>query len=116
MRDRIYVAGPYTKGDVAVNVRNAFEAANRLADLGFAPFVPHSTHFWHMMFPRPYEFWLELDRQFLPCCAALLRLQGASAGADQEVELAKKLGIPVFEDIDRLVEFFTNDSNQKGSM
>jgi hypothetical protein len=47
---RIYVAGPYTKGDVAVNVRNAFEAANRLADVGFAPFVPHATHFWHMLF------------------------------------------------------------------
>src|SRR5262245_28823134 len=26
MRAKIYVAGPYTKGDVAINVRNAFEA------------------------------------------------------------------------------------------
>lgn len=42
---RVYVAGPYTNGDVAVNVRTAYEAADRLADLGFAPFVPHSTHF-----------------------------------------------------------------------
>src|SRR5262245_4927589 len=70
MRAKIYVAGPYSKGDVAVNVRNAFEAANQLADLGFAPFVPHSTHFWHMLFPRPYEFWLTLDNQFLPYCDA----------------------------------------------
>jgi hypothetical protein len=50
MNARIYVAG---KGDVAVNVRNAHMAANKLADLGFAPFVPHATHFWHMLFPRP---------------------------------------------------------------
>ena len=50
---RIYIAGPYTNGDVAVNVRTAYEAANQLADLGFAPFVPHATHFWHMLFPRP---------------------------------------------------------------
>jgi hypothetical protein len=116
MKGRIYIAGPYTNGDVAVNVRNAYEAANRLADLGFAPFVPHSTHFWHMMFPRPYEFWLELDRQFLPCCAALVRLAGASTGADQEVELAKRLGVPVFDDIDKLVQFFKDVPNQKGSM
>jgi hypothetical protein len=103
---KIYVAGPYTKGDVAVNVRNAFEAADRLADLGFAPFVPHHTHFWHMLFPRPYEFWLELDRQFLPCCDALLRLPGESSGADREVALAGRLGKPVFHSIDDLVSHF----------
>ena len=40
---RIYVAGPYTNGEVAINVRNAYEAANQLAELGFAPFVPHAT-------------------------------------------------------------------------
>ena len=110
---RVYVAGPYTKGDVAVNVRNAYEAANRLADLGFAPFVPHATHFWHMLFPRPYEFWLELDNQFLPCCAAVLRLPGASNGADKEVQLAEALGIPVFTEIDRLVEWFKTRTSKK---
>jgi hypothetical protein len=103
---RIYVAGPYTNGDVAVNVRNAYEAATRLADLGFAPFVPHATHFWHLLFPRPYEFWLELDNEFLPCCAAVLRLPGPSNGADKEVQLAERLGIPVFHEISRLAEFF----------
>lgn len=109
---RIYVAGPYTKGDVAVNVRNAFEAANRLADLGFAPFVPHATHFWHMLFPRPYEFWLDLDNQFLPCCEGVLRLSGESSGADNEVQLAGTLGIPVFTEIDSLVEYFRSRANK----
>lgn len=103
---RIYVAGPYTKGDVAVNVRNAYEAANRLADLGFAPFVPHATHFWHLLFPRPYEFWLDLDNQFLPHCEAVLRLPGQSSGADKEVDLAKGLGIPVFTEINEIVAHF----------
>lgn len=111
---RIYVAGPYTNGDIAVNVRNAFEAANRLADLGFAPFVPHATHFWHMLFPRPYKFWLELDNQFLPCCAAVLRLPGQSSGADGEVELAMHLGIPVFQDIGKLAEFFGRTPSKEG--
>jgi Domain of unknown function (DUF4406) len=106
MKARVYIAGPYTTGDVAVNVRKAYEAANKLADLGFAPFVPHATHFWHMLFPRPYEFWLELDAEFLPSCNAVLRLPGASNGADGEVEQARQLSIPVFEDIKALSEYF----------
>jgi len=103
---RVYIAGPYTSGDVAVNVRNAYAAADRLADLGFAPFVPHATHFWHMLFPRPYEFWLELDNQFLPFCEAVLRLPGLSSGADKEVVLAQEIGIPVFTEIAELVRHF----------
>lgn len=103
---KIYVAGPYTIGDVAVNVRNAFELANKLADLGYAPFVPHYSHFWHMMFPRPYEFWLELDNQFLPHCDALIRLPGESSGSDKEEKLAKSLNIPVFYNIEDLNNFF----------
>lgn len=103
---RIYVAGPYSQGDVAINVRKAYEAADRLASLGFAPFVPHSTHFWHMLFPRPYDFWLELDNQFLPLCEGVLRLPGLSRGADKEVNLAKTLNIPVFTDIGDLVNHF----------
>lgn len=106
MKARVYVAGPYTNGDVALNVRNAYEAANRLADLGFAPFVPHATYFWHMLFPRPYEFWLDLDNQFLPCCEAVLRLPGPSSGADKEVLLAQGLKIPVFGDIVDLIKYF----------
>jgi hypothetical protein len=113
---RIYVAGPYTKGDVAVNVRTAYEAANRLADLGFAPFVPHATHFWHMLYPRPYEFWLALDNEFLQCCAAVLRLPGESSGADKEVQLARDIGMPVFTKIDDLTNYFTNgDVNGGGA-
>ena len=103
---KIYIAGPYSKGDVAKNIRNAFKIANDLADLGFAPFVPHATHFWHIIFPRPYEFWLELDKQFLPLCDALLRIPGESSGADKEVKLAKELNIPVFYTIDELRKYY----------
>jgi hypothetical protein len=106
MRGKVYVAGPYTKGDVAQNVYNAIRTANQLADRGFAPFVPQFTHFWHMMFHRPYEFWLELDNQFLPCCDAVLRIRGESSGADEEVKLAQGRGIPVFTDIEELDRHF----------
>ncbi len=103
---RVYVAGPYSKGDVAVNVRKAVLAADFLRDSGFAPFIPHLTHFWHMLAPRPYEDWLDLDNQFLPACDAVLRIPGESSGADKEVALAESLGIPVFFSHSELGEHF----------
>ena len=103
---KVYVAGPYTKGDVAINVNNAIAAANVLADLGYAPFVPHLGHHWDMMFPRPYEFWLELNYQYLACCDAVLRIPGESSGADSEVLFGQRLGIPVFHSIDELKVHF----------
>lgn len=101
---RVYVAGPYSKGDVAVNVRKAICAADELWAAGFAPYLPHLTHFWHILVPHPYEEWLDLDNQFIPVCDALFRMPGESSGADKEVALARSLGIPVFctkEDLQR---------------
>jgi hypothetical protein len=103
---KIYVAGPYSKGDVTTNVRKAFEAANELANNGFAPFVPHYTHFWDILFPRSYEFWLQLDEQFLYCCDAVLRIPGESSGADKEVKAAENNSIPVFFSIESLKKHF----------
>ena len=104
-RCKVYIAGPYTKGDVAINVKTAIETANELIELGFIPFIPHLTHFWHMICPQPYEFWLELDNKFLPLCECVLRIPGESSGADAEVLLAKKQGIPVFYSIKELTDF-----------
>lgn len=96
MRPKVYVAGPYTKGDVAVNVRRAIEVGSELHDAGFMPFIPHLTHFWHFITPKPYEVWLSVDNEWLPLCDALLRLPGESSGSDKEVSLAQSLGIPVY--------------------
>lgn len=92
----IYVASPYTKGDVAVNVRNNLDAADKLAKAGFIPFAPLLTHFWHLLFPHPYEFWCDQDNAWVAKCDCLVRLPGDSSGADKEVALAESLGIPVF--------------------
>lgn len=93
---KIYVAGPYTKGDVALNVRKAIEAGDKLFKAGHHPFIPHLTHFWHLICPGPYEQWLAIDLEWLPLCQVVVRLPGDSSGADNEVEVAKKLGIPVY--------------------
>ena len=92
----IYVASPYTKGDVAVNVRNNLAVADQLAQAGFYPFAPLLTHFWHLLFPHPYEFWCEHDNAWIERCDALVRLPGESTGADREVKLAEARGMPVY--------------------
>jgi Domain of unknown function (DUF4406) len=115
MRGKIYVAGPYSKGDKEKNVHEAIRVANALADLGFAPYVPHFTHYWDIRHNRPYEFWLELDNQFLPCCDAVLRIPGESSGADKEVVLAQKVGLPIFTNIDELVAHYDRTEADHGA-
>jgi len=102
---RVYVAGPYTKPDPAVNVRNAILVGARLLDAGHVPFIPHLAHFWHLVSPRPYEDWMQLDMAWIEVCEAMFRIPGESAGADREVARAKELGIPVFHDLNSLCCF-----------
>lgn len=100
---KIYIASPYTLGDVAVNVKVQMDTADVLMTHGFAPFVPLLSHFLHMNCPRPYEDWLALDNAWIPGCDAILRLPGKSSGADKEVALADSLDIPVFYEIEKLI-------------
>ncbi len=104
MKQLVYIAAPYTKGDVAVNVHNVIEVADKLVDAGYMVYVPHLTHFWHIISPKPWEFWIELDSYILPYCTVVLRLAGDSEGADREVEQAKVYHIPVFYDVHDLME------------
>lgn len=96
---RVYVAGPYTQGDVAQNVRRAIEVGNNLLEAGHTPFIPHLTHFWHLLYPQDSMTWITWCLAWLEQCEALIRLPGASHGADTEVSRARQLGIPVFTSV-----------------
>ncbi len=93
---KIYVAGPYTKGDVAQNVRNAIYTGNNLRALGHTPFIPHLTHFWHMLLPHEIDYWYAYDIEWLKECDAVFRIEGESRGADDEVKWAETHGKPVY--------------------
>ena len=110
----IYIACPYTIGDVAQNVKRASHLFQYIADTGFMPFNPLLSHFQHMMFPREYNWWLEYDLQIIKRCDAMVRIIGESKGADQEEKFAGENGIPVhhfkgfdFESLDSLDNFLT---------
>lgn len=102
---RVYIASPYSGGDVAENVATAMFYANELMSLGVAPYCPHLSHFAHMAHHRPYEDWLALDLEWLACCHAVLRLDGHSPGADREVIRAGELGLPVFRELGELADW-----------
>ena len=98
--NRIYVAGPISKGDRETNYAAAIDAADRLLVAGWNPYVPHLCHWWHERHSHTHAEWMAHDFVWVAACDALVRLPGESAGADQEVALACRLGIPVYDGIE----------------
>lgn len=98
----VYIAGPYTKGNVEANVGNAIRAGEQVIKLGHTPYVPHLTHFWHLIYPHPVDFWYEYDLEFLRFCDCVWRLPGDSVGADNEVLFAEDNHMPIVHSIEEL--------------
>ncbi len=92
----VYVAAAYTHPDPIINTRAAIDAWVTLYDAGFIPIVPHTTLLIHLVHPMPTAAWYEYDLEILAHCGWLLRLPGASVGADREVEFAIENGIWVY--------------------
>lgn len=115
----VYVAGPYSNGGGILdpghrdlNTKTAIEMGKLIADRGHHPHVPHAATGpfdgeW------PYEKFMQLDFTIIRKWAtALYRVEGESAGADREVELAESLGIPVWthpNDIPQWLGSFSSD-------
>ena len=100
---KVYVAGPYTKGEIDQNVRNAVLAGDKVARAGYAVFIPHLSLLWGVICPHDWKFWMAQDLCWLEACDCLLRLPGESVGAALEVYRAIELGIPVYHSIGALL-------------
>lgn len=100
---RVYIAGPISNGhaakprDIYANVRRACEYYEALIQHGFTPFCPHLSYFAWLDFKEDVHWprWIELDLDFIDTCDVLLRIPGASKGADMEVKYAEEKNIPV---------------------
>ena len=105
-RKAVYVAGPITSGNPFENMLSALAVGQELIEAGFAPYVPHLTVYWdklHNPGENTWETWLEIDLPWVSKADAVLRLPGESPGADREVALAYKLGIPVYSSVPNLL-------------
>lgn len=86
----LYVAGQYTHPDPVSNTHRVIRVADIIyTETNWVPVVPHLSLLWHMV--KPHEdinFWYEYDLHLLGACAAIVRLPGASSGADAELSYA----------------------------
>lgn len=109
----ILIAGPYRSGTgddparMAANLARLEEAAHPIFALGHVPMIgewaalpilrgagggaPGSATYDAIMHPTAHRL--------LAKCDGILRLPGASAGADNDVRIARERGIPVWFDI-----------------
>lgn len=112
-RLKVYVAGPYSADNVLgvlANIRKGNRVAYELLQMGFAPFSPWLDHQFVLM-----DFTNELTVQdFYDYSMEWLRVSDAifvqgewqnSKGTKAEIEEATKLGIPVFYDRTKLVNY-----------
>ena len=95
---KIFIASPYTKGDIQENLNMQIDAANKLIDAGFNPLSLNlMCHPIELMYPRVvYKDWIDLTLEWVEKCDCLLRLPGESLGADGEVIRARALDIPFY--------------------
>lgn len=103
MVKRIYVAGPYSRGIPDETFVRVIEAAERLMARGYHPFIPHTmTFLWAVRYQHPVQYWYDFDLEWLKVCDGMVRLPGASTGADAEVAKAIEWGIPVFNSVEEV--------------
>jgi nucleoside 2-deoxyribosyltransferase len=134
-RLRVYLAGPISRGDLADNVNQATAAYIALASAGVAPFCPQWSVYASECTrvpvptgepgivvcygePLPNDLthadWLAVDFAWVEAADAVLRLPGASAGADREVEWATLLGIPVFRTVTQVIAWAAARTGEPG--
>jgi hypothetical protein len=106
----VYVSGRYS-GDIDTNIQKAREAAIELWERGFVALCPHlNTAHFERDCKVLYATYIAGDLELLEKCHAVLMLKGwkKSRGATMEFKHACKCGIPIFEDIETLVEMYAD--------
>lgn len=112
----VYIASPYSKGDVAINAHFQCKIFDQLlTDDKVIPVAPLWSHFQHLLFPRPYQDWIKYDQEMLylyDCCLRLNSqldklgyLESKSSGADAEAETFINDSKPVFYSIEDLYQW-----------
>jgi hypothetical protein len=102
----VYIAGPYTHPDPVINVHRAIEVAEAIEKEKCAVIIPHLSMIWHLVRPADIDVWYSRDLEVLVHCHALVRFEGPSSGADNEVIHARFHAIPCFNfDADSMIAF-----------
>ncbi|WP_238490938.1 DUF4406 domain-containing protein [Actinoplanes flavus] len=112
----ILIAGPYRSGTgddpalLAANLRRLEEAAWPVFQAGHVPMIGEWVALpvlrgaggTSVTDPVAAQIMYPTAERLLAHCDAVLRLPGASAGADQDVAIAQKRGIPVYHSVSEI--------------
>jgi len=107
---KIYVAGPLRNSDyrkVWDNVQRAIGIGLQLMKKGHVVFIPHLSYY-ATLHPESnidgkneHKIWMKQDLEWVISCDALFFL-GHSRGADEELSLAKKMGLKIYTTLDEV--------------
>lgn len=111
----VFIAGPYIGEDyneIDEHIRAAEKVAIQIWNDGMAAFCPHlNTAHFEVKAKVPEDNYKEFDLRILGSCDALLTMPDwkASKGAMADVEQARRLGIPVYHDLEELCRAMNSD-------
>lgn len=109
---RVYVAGPYSSGDIITileNIRNGQRQSVRLLLAGHEPFCPWLDYQFNFMLRDKEKLYVEdyyrYSMAWLEVSDAVVVLRGwdTSKGTLAEMKRAKELGIPIYYGIDQFL-------------
>jgi len=104
----IYCAGAFsapTREGIDANIARAIDVGLEVAALGHMPIIPHAnTGDPRFMAAQRHEFWIEGTLELMTRCDAVVLVPGheESPGTRGEIAEARRLGIPVFNDVKTL--------------
>lgn len=112
MKPLVYMSGPITSNPTE-HTHDACHIWESLRVEGFCtPICPHWSIIQDTVKPLCHERWIKYDLEIIARCDAILRLDGRSSGADEEVAEAKRLGIPVFETVGGLKQWCRSQTQE----
>lgn len=103
----IYIAGPYrasTERGIIENIRKAEAVAIKVWQAGHVALCPHmNTRLFGGLCPD--EVWLKGDLELLRRCDGMVLVSGweCSQGVLAEIRLAEKIGISVYNCVEKIV-------------
>lgn len=112
---RIYVAGSYSANNVIEildNIRRGIDVCTKLIIHGYSPFCPW-LDFQYKLSGKgnkiSKEMLYDCSLSWLKVSEAMLIIPGSgdSEGTKKEMEIAKKLGIPIFHSVEDVVKNIT---------
>ncbi len=108
----LYVAGPYSIGNIQENIRRAEIVSVNLIRSGFHVITPHKNTAGYEKYEDgnlTYETWLKMDLDIISRCDAVYVMVNSenSQGAKKEIEFAREKGMPVIYEAEHPSSKFT---------